>query len=64
MLRSVYVFDQGTSADQDTRFSNKMKKLLKSQKFAQELDTVVSYYSVTFDLTTMVGGGHGVYDVL
>lgn len=48
MLRSVIVFDQGTSADQDTRFSNKMKKLLKSQKFAQELDTVVSYYSVTF----------------
>lgn len=40
-----------------------MKKLLKSQKFAQELDTVVSYYSVTFDLTTIVGGGHGVYDV-
>lgn len=36
------VLEQGTSADQDTRFSNKMKKLLKSQKFAPELDVTVS----------------------
>ncbi|CAA6656795.1 unnamed protein product [Spirodela intermedia] len=32
----------GTSADQDTRFSNKQAKLLKTQKFAQELDHLVS----------------------
>lgn len=32
---------QGTSADQDTRFSNKQAKLLKSQKFAPELDHLV-----------------------
>ncbi len=35
--------EQGTSADQDTRFSNKMKKLLKSQKFAPELDVLVRF---------------------
>lgn len=39
-------FEQGTSADQDTRFSNKMKKLLKSQKFAPELDIAVSVHNV------------------
>jgi hypothetical protein len=37
------VCEQGTSADQDTRFSNKMKKLLKSQKFAPELDVLVRF---------------------
>ncbi|CAA7392724.1 unnamed protein product [Spirodela intermedia] len=35
-------FFRGTSADQDTRFSNKQAKLLKTQKFAQELDHLVS----------------------
>ncbi len=39
----VFVCEQGTSADQDTRFSNKMKKLLKSQKFAPELDVLVRF---------------------
>lgn len=41
-----FVF-QGTSADQDTRFSNKQAKLMKSQKFAPELDNLVCF---RFDL--------------
>lgn len=32
---------QGTSADQDTRFSNKQAKLMKSQKFPPELEHLV-----------------------
>ncbi len=39
----VFVCEQGTSADQDTRFSNKNKMLLKSQKFAPELDVLVRF---------------------
>ncbi|XP_027345183.1 serine/arginine repetitive matrix protein 1 isoform X2 [Abrus precatorius] len=35
-------FFRGTSADQDTRFSNKQAKLLKSQKFAPELEHLVN----------------------
>lgn len=42
-----FCLNQGTSADQDTRFSNKMKKLLKSQKFAPELDVPVSVCSIS-----------------
>lgn len=38
----MYFDSQGTSADQDTRFSNKQAKLLKSQKFPPELDNLVS----------------------
>lgn len=34
---------QGTSADQDTRFSNKQAKLMKSQKFAPELEHLVRF---------------------
>jgi hypothetical protein len=37
-------FAQGTSADQDTRFSNKQAKLLKTQKFAPGLDHLVSSF--------------------
>jgi len=40
----VFFFSQGTSADQDTRFSNKQAKLLKTQKFAPELDHLVSSF--------------------
>lgn len=36
-----FVFWQGTTADQDTRFSNKHAKLLKSQKFPPELENLV-----------------------
>jgi serine/arginine repetitive matrix protein 1 len=43
-------FFRGTSADQDTRFSNKMKKLLKSQKFAPELDVLVDMTKVKVDV--------------
>lgn len=43
----LFSLEQGTSADQDTRFSNKMKKLLKSQKFAPELDITVSVHSIS-----------------
>jgi serine/arginine repetitive matrix protein 1 len=46
----VFVCEQGTSADQDTRFSNKMKKLLKSQKFAPELDVLVDMTKVKVDV--------------
>lgn len=40
-LNCVY---QGTSADQDTRFSNKQAKLMKSQKFAPELEHLVRFW--------------------
>ncbi|KAK8693815.1 hypothetical protein V6N13_071383 [Hibiscus sabdariffa] len=40
----------GTSADQDTRFSNKQAKLLKSQKFAPELEHLVNMTKVKMDV--------------
>ncbi|XP_020523995.1 serine/arginine repetitive matrix protein 1 isoform X1 [Amborella trichopoda] len=43
-------FFRGTSADQDTRFSNKAAKLLKSQKFASELDHLVDISKVKMDV--------------
>ncbi|RWR86125.1 serine/arginine repetitive matrix protein 1-like protein [Cinnamomum micranthum f. kanehirae] len=43
-------FFRGTSADQDTRFSNKQAKLLKSQKFAPELDHLVDMRKVKVDV--------------
>ncbi|XP_072959217.1 uncharacterized protein [Typha angustifolia] len=43
-------FFRGTSADQDTRFSNKQAKLLKSQKFAPELDHLVDMSKVKMDV--------------
>ncbi|PIA60428.1 hypothetical protein AQUCO_00300141v1 [Aquilegia coerulea] len=43
-------FFRGTSADQDTRFSNKQAKLLKSQKFAPELDQLVDGTKVKMDV--------------
>ncbi|KAJ6948141.1 serine/arginine repetitive matrix protein 1-like isoform X2 [Populus alba x Populus x berolinensis] len=43
-------FFRGTSADQDTRFSNKQAKLLKSQKFAPELDHLVNTKKVKMDV--------------
>uniref|UniRef100_A0A7N0UP71 PWI domain-containing protein n=1 Tax=Kalanchoe fedtschenkoi TaxID=63787 RepID=A0A7N0UP71_KALFE len=43
-------FFRGTSADQDTRFSNKQAKLLKSQKFAPELDNLVDMTRVKIDV--------------
>ncbi|XVE59304.1 hypothetical protein DITRI_Ditri05aG0035400 [Diplodiscus trichospermus] len=43
-------FFRGTSADQDTRFSNKQAKLLKSQKFAPELDHLVDISKVKMDV--------------
>jgi hypothetical protein len=42
---------QGTSADQDTRFSNKQAKLLKSQKFPPELDHLVSLFVQTLRIS-------------
>lgn len=35
---------QGTSAEQDNRFSNKHKKLLKQLKFAECLEKKVNYF--------------------
>ncbi|GAY38027.1 hypothetical protein CUMW_033520, partial [Citrus unshiu] len=43
-------FFRGTSADQDTRFSNKQAKLLKTQKFASELDHLVDMTKVKMDV--------------
>ncbi|XP_057858007.2 uncharacterized protein LOC131067091 isoform X2 [Cryptomeria japonica] len=43
-------FFRGTSADQDTRFSNKEAKLLKSQKFPAELDQLVDMTKVKMDV--------------
>ncbi|EHA8590271.1 serine/arginine repetitive matrix protein 1 [Cocos nucifera] len=43
-------FFRGTSADQDSRFSNKQAKLLKTQKFAPELDHVVDMTKVQMDV--------------
>ncbi|XP_031487782.1 uncharacterized protein LOC116255848 isoform X2 [Nymphaea colorata] len=43
-------FFRGTSADQDTRFSNKEAKLLKSQKFAPELEHTVDMTKVKLDV--------------
>ncbi|KAI9081790.1 hypothetical protein K1719_036052 [Acacia pycnantha] len=43
-------FFRGTSADQDTRFSNKQAKLMKSQKFAPELDHLVDMTKVNMDV--------------
>ncbi|KAI4334560.1 hypothetical protein L6164_019237 [Bauhinia variegata] len=43
-------FFRGTSADQDTRFSNKQAKLLKSQKFAPELDHLVDMTKVNMEV--------------
>lgn len=41
---------QGTSADQDTRFSNKQAKLMKSQKFAPELEHLVRFLLLSLDI--------------
>ncbi|CAJ2678905.1 unnamed protein product [Trifolium pratense] len=43
-------FFRGTSADQDTRFSNKQAKLLKSQKFAPELEHLVDTTKVNMEV--------------
>ncbi|KAK1299475.1 hypothetical protein QJS10_CPB14g00669 [Acorus calamus] len=43
-------FFRGTSFDQDTRFSNKQAKLLKSQKFAPELDHLIDTTKVKMDV--------------
>ncbi|MED6120941.1 hypothetical protein PIB30_025568 [Stylosanthes scabra] len=43
-------FFRGTSADQDTRFSNKQLKLLKSQKFAPELEHLVDTTKVNMEV--------------
>ncbi|GAB4860110.1 hypothetical protein Ancab_011588 [Ancistrocladus abbreviatus] len=43
-------FFRGTSAEQDTRFSNKQAKLLKTQKFAPELEHLVDITKVKMDV--------------
>ncbi|KAI8523715.1 hypothetical protein RHMOL_Rhmol13G0094000 [Rhododendron molle] len=48
-MRSIVLL-QGTSADQDTRFSNKQAKLMKSQKFAPELENLVDMTKVKMDV--------------
>ena len=44
------VFFQGTSADQDNRFSDKEKKLLKQMKFEDALSTKVEMKKVKLDV--------------
>lgn len=41
-LKLLFAVLQGTSAEQDNRFSNKQKKLLKQLKFAECLEKKVS----------------------
>ncbi|CAJ1933164.1 unnamed protein product [Sphenostylis stenocarpa] len=43
-------FSPGTSADQDTRFSNKQAKLMKSQKFPPELEHLVDMTKVNMEV--------------
>lgn len=42
-------FFQGTTADQDNRFSDKKKKLMKSMKFNDGLEKKVSYKLCLFN---------------
>jgi serine/arginine repetitive matrix protein 1 len=42
-------FFRGTSTDQDARFGNKMKKLMKTMKFAPNLDKKVDMEKVNLD---------------
>jgi hypothetical protein len=44
------MFLQGTCNDQDTSFSNKQAKLLKTQKFASELDHLASSFVHSYPL--------------
>lgn len=50
ILNKVVVFFglQGTSAEQDNRFSNKDKKLMKEMKFAESLAKKVREQSVFY----------------
>jgi len=41
MISCLFLFLKGTSAEQDNRFSNKHKKLLKQLKFAECLEKKV-----------------------
>ncbi|KAK4764482.1 hypothetical protein SAY87_013920 [Trapa incisa] len=43
-------FFRGTSADQDTRFSNKQAKLMKTLKFAPELEHLVDMTKIKMDI--------------
>ena len=43
-----FVIFQGTSAEQDNRFSDKQKKLLKQLKFNEILTQKVIYYEAVF----------------
>lgn len=49
----LYVCHQGTSAEQDNRFSNKQKKLLKQLKFAECLDKKVNHCYLILSLTNL-----------
>ena len=44
-----HMFFRGTSTDQDNRFANKEKKLLKSMKFADVLKQKIDMEKVKFD---------------
>jgi hypothetical protein len=46
----IVVFSRGTSTDQATSFSNKQAKLLKTQKFASELDHLASSFFHSYPL--------------
>ena len=41
-------FFKGTSAEQDSRFANKQKKLLKQMKFPENIDVKVNYIQIKF----------------
>ena len=42
-------FFKGTSAEQDSRFANKQKKLLKQMKFPDNIDVKVSQHAIEIE---------------
>ncbi|CAF4869197.1 unnamed protein product, partial [Rotaria socialis] len=43
-------FFKGTSAEQDSRFANKQKKLLKQMKFPDNIETKVDMSKINLDI--------------
>ncbi|CAF3468836.1 unnamed protein product, partial [Rotaria sp. Silwood2] len=43
-------FFKGTSAEQDSRFANKQKKLLKQMKFPDNIDVKIDMLKVNLDV--------------
>lgn len=58
-MPSILLFQtQGTSSEQDARFFNKEKKLLKSLKVAPNIDAKVRHFVLTRKFNKACAGGH------